>query len=41
MRWLAIKANLNSSDDGNDDDYDVDFPQEIEILKADAYKNRD
>lgn len=36
MAWPAIKANLNSNDDDNDDDF-----QEIETLEADTYKNRD
>jgi hypothetical protein len=39
MAWPAIKANLNSD---NDDTYDDDdFPQEIETLEVDTYKNRD
>jgi hypothetical protein len=39
MAWPAIKANLDSD---NDDSYDDDdFPQEIETLEADTYKNRD
>lgn len=41
-RGQRIKANLNSNDNDSDDSYDDDdLPQEMEILEADTYKNRD